>query len=179
MKPKWFILMALGFFLTLCSIPMLIERCMAFSRMNSLENRYQQFASENADSLAVAFDSILINKIAANAVVADRVREIVISDGDFAEADFSQLKHLPNLEEVVIYSGSNCDALVPTVNQLKRLKTITFADCGLSDTGFDQLNHPGITSVKMSDFTRNWSDEAVSRLKGRMPDCSFEIAAQE
>ena len=179
MNPKWFIPMAVGCFLFLCSIPTLIERYSAFSRMNTLENRYQQFASENSDSLVVAFDSVLINKIAANAVVANRAREIVISDGDFAAADFSELKHLPNLEAVVIYSGTNCDAVVPIVNQLKSLKTITFADCGLSDTGFDQLNHQGITSFGMSAFTRSWSDETVGRLKERMPDCSFEIAVQE
>ncbi len=171
--------MALGFLLFLCTIPYLAERFAVVSKARSVEASYKRFASENTDSLSVAFDAMLINKVAANEAVANRVRELVILDGEFSADDFSELQNLPNLEEVVIYSGSHCDALVPIVNQLKRLKTITFADCALSDTGFDQLNHAGITSLKMSAFTRNWSDEAVGRLKDRMPDCSFEIGVQE
>lgn len=83
MKPKWFILMALGFLLFLCSIPYLGEQSAAVSRANSVEASYERFASENKDTLYVMIDALLPDKVAANSAVANRVREIVISDGDF------------------------------------------------------------------------------------------------
>ncbi len=78
---------------------------------------------------------------------------------------------------IVVVSGRNCDAVVPIINRLRHLQRITFADCGLTNAGFDKLDHPGLNSFGMSAFTQNWSDESIAQLKERMPDCSFDIDA--
>jgi hypothetical protein len=179
MKAKWTILAAIGFLFLLLSLPFVPEYLLAGSHQKAVEASFKKFAESDKDGIYSAFDSMLINRVAADPSVAKRVKMSNISDCDFLGSDFSALEHLPNLEELVIYSSKNCDAVVPVINRLPRLTRITFADCGLSDAGFDKLNHRGLMSFRMSAYAKNWTDDAITRLKERMTTCSFDIDAQE
>ena len=179
MKGKWFIVIgmviATGFLVGPFLIPPALDMLLENSHRNAVDQSFQKFKTANTDHIYSAFDSMLINKVASEPAVAERVRVSTITDSDFLASDFSVLEDLPNLEELVIYSGRNCDAVVPIINRLQSLTRITFADCGLSDAGFHELNHPGLKSFGMSAYTQYWSDDTMNRLKERMPECSFDI----
>lgn len=177
MKGKWTIVVVMGVLLFLLLIPFAPGFLLTRSHQQAVEKSFQKFKAADTDAIYSAFDSMLIKRVAAESAVAERVICSTITDSDFLNSDFSALEHLPNLEELVIYSGRNCDAVVPIINRLRHLTRITFADCGLTDAGFDKLDHPGLKSFGMSAYTQNWSDESIAQLKERMPDCSFDIDA--
>ena len=179
MKTRWVLLLSVVFGLLLWSIPSVLDWLDARSKQRLLESSYQRFASDSSDTLYVMGETPLIKKIGANRELADRVREVVFTDTDFSMLDISELAQLPNLDQVVIYSSKNCDAAIKSINRLKRLGTLTFADCGLTDAGFDELNNSTLASFGMSAFGQSWTEESIGRLKNRMPECKFEISVQE
>ena len=179
MKGKWTIVMAIACLFCLLLAPYVPGWLIARSHQNAVDESFQKLKAENRDTIFSAFDSMLISKVALEPAVAERVRMVNLSDSDFLASDFSALERLSNLEELVIYSGRNCDAVVPIINRLQSLTRITFADCGLGDAGFDELNHAGLKSFGMSAYTQDWSDDTITRLRVRMPHCSFDVSGQE
>jgi len=173
------ILLSVVFGLMLWAIPTVVDWMTVRGKQQVLENSYQRFAEGNGDTLYVASDTPLINKIIANRDLAERVREVVFLDTDFAMLDIAKLDELSNLDTVVIYSGKDCDTAIKTINRLPQLRTLTFADCGLTDAGFNELNNPNLATFGMSAFGKSWTDETIADLKQRMPNCEFDIEAQE
>ncbi len=179
MRARWVILLSVVFGLMLCAIPSLLDWHLTRSQQRMLEDSYEKYAAGDGDTLYVMRDTPLIQKVVTNRLVAERVREVVFSDTDFAMLDITSLEELPNLDAVVIYSGKNCDKAIRNINRLPRLRTLTFADCGLTDAGFNELNNPNLATFGMSAFGKSWTDQTISELKQRMPTCKFEIEIQE
>jgi hypothetical protein len=91
-----------------------------------------------------------LDALLAEPETAARVEHVHFTDADSRSEDYSRIAELQNLRIVTLYSATNTDSVVTTLDSLERIEELGFYETDLSDSGLGQILMPGLRELSVN-----------------------------